>query len=148
MTMRLLLAIDHHESGRAAVDEVIRLAAPSASDVSVLHVREVPSSLGIAPLESAVEAQGLVDAAVDRLRAAGIAADGDVVSAHVSCVAQLIVDEASQRGCHAIVLGSLRRRGLPSALVHRMRARSIRLSPLPVVITPPARSAVASPVGA
>jgi len=95
-----------------------------------------------------VEAQGLVDAAVDRLRAAGIAADGDVVSAHVSCVAQLIVDEASKRGCHAIVLGSLRRRGLPSALVHRMRARIIRLSPLPVVITPPARSAVASTVGA
>jgi nucleotide-binding universal stress UspA family protein len=76
MTMRLLLAIDHHESGRAAVDE------------------------------------------------------------------------ASKRGCHAIVLGSLRRRGLPSALVHRMRARIIRLSPLPVVITPPARSAVASTVGA
>jgi hypothetical protein len=64
MRNKLLLALDQFEPGQAAVAFTIGLAARLKSDVYVLHVREVPSSLGIAPLESAAEAQGLVADAV------------------------------------------------------------------------------------
>jgi nucleotide-binding universal stress UspA family protein len=138
-----LLAIDQFESGQAAVDFTIGLAARSKSDVYVLHVREVPASLGIAPLESAAEAQQLVDEAVQRLQTAGIAAEGEARSEHVSWVAQLIVEEASKRQCSAIILGSLRLRGLHSAMGHRTRERVLKMSPLPVIVASPARCAKA-----
>lgn len=139
MKDRILLAIDQFEPGQAAVDFTIRIATKSKADVLVFHVREVPSSLGIAPLESPGEAQELVGLAVQRLLAAGIAAEGDTCSDHVSCVARLIVNEATGRHCDAIILGSLRRRGIQSVMGHRTRERVLKMSPLPVLVTPPAR---------
>jgi hypothetical protein len=47
MGNRLLLAIDQHAPGQAAVDFTVDLASMSRSDVYVFHVREVPSSLGV-----------------------------------------------------------------------------------------------------
>ena len=141
MGFKLLLAIDQFEPGQAAVDFTIGLAARSRSEVYVFHVRDVPSSLGMAPLESEAEAQVLVDEAVYRLQAAGIAAEGGIRSDHGSCVAPLIVEEASTRHCSAIVLGSLRLRGLQSKMGRRTRERVLRMSPLPVIVTPPARGA-------
>ena len=55
MGNKLLLAVDQFEPGRAAVNFTIGLAARLKSDVQVLHVRELPTSLGIPPLESAGE---------------------------------------------------------------------------------------------
>ena len=141
MKVRILLAIDQFESGQSAVDFTIALATKSKADVLVFHVREVPSSLGIAPLESPGEAQELVGLAVERLLVAGIAAEGDTCSDHVSCVASRIVNEATGRHCDAIILGSLRRRGIQSVMGHRTRERVLKMSPLPVLVTPPARRA-------
>jgi len=141
MRIKLVLALDQFEPGQAAVAFTIGLAARLKSDVYVLHVREVPSSLGIAPLESAAEAQGLVADAVHRLQTAGVAAEGEACSEHVSCIARLIVEEASKRHCSAIILGSLRLKGLQSAMGHRTRERVLKMSPLPVFVSPPARDA-------
>ena len=63
MRSKLLLAVDQFEPGQAAVDFTIGLAAQSKADVQVLHVRELPTSLRVPPLESAGEAQILVSPA-------------------------------------------------------------------------------------
>ncbi len=138
MRNRLLLAIDQFEPGQAALDYTIGLAATSKSDVEVLHVRELPASLRVPPLETTAEAEVLVEETVRRLQTAGIAASGAVCSAREHQVARRIVDEASSRRCDAIVLGSLRRRGLRSMMGQGTRERVLRMSPLPVVVTPPA----------
>jgi nucleotide-binding universal stress UspA family protein len=138
MRGKLLLALDQFEPGQAAVDFTIGLATMSRSDVQVLHVRELPASLRVPPLESATEARVLVEETVDRLQTAGIAADGTACAERERNVARRIVDEAAEQRCSAIVLGSLRLRGLQSLLGHGIRERVLRLSPLPVIVTPPA----------
>jgi len=138
MGNRLLLAIDQYAPGQAAVDFTVDLASMSKSDVYVFHVREVPSSLGVFSLESAAEAQVLVEETVRRLQSAGIAAEGEACSEHRSRVALLIVEEALKRKCNAIVLGSLRLQGLQSMIGHGTRERVLKMSSLPVIITPPA----------
>ena len=138
MGAKLLLAIDQYSPGQAAVDFTIDLASTSDWGVHVFHVREVPSSLGVFPLESADEADVLVEESVNRLESAGITAEGAVCSEHKSRVALLIVEEALKRKCNAIVLGSLRLRGLQSMIGHGTRERVLKMSSLPVIVTPPA----------
>jgi nucleotide-binding universal stress UspA family protein len=137
MRSRLLLAIDQCEPGQAAVDFAIGLAATSKSDVQVLHVRELSNSLRVPPLESAAEARVLVEETVHRLQTAGIAAEGETCSERESNVARRIVEEAARRRCNAIVLGSLRLRGLRSIMGHGTRERVLKMSPLPVIVAPP-----------
>jgi nucleotide-binding universal stress UspA family protein len=141
MRSRLLLAIDQFEPGQAAVDFTIGFAATSKSEVQVLHVRELHSSLRVPPLESMAEAQVLVEESVRRLQTAGIAADGEAWSVRETHVAQRIVEEASKWRCDAIVVGSLRRRGLQSMMGRGTRERILKMSPLPVIVTPPALGA-------
>jgi nucleotide-binding universal stress UspA family protein len=138
MRNRLLLAIDQFEPGQAAVDFTIGLAATSKADVRVVHVRELPASLRIRPLESASDAGVLVEETVRRLQTAGIAAEGCAYSDRETRVAHRIVEEASREGCDAIVLGSLRRRGFPRVLGQGTRERVLKMSSLPVIVTPPA----------
>jgi nucleotide-binding universal stress UspA family protein len=137
MRSRLLLAIDQTEPGQAALDFTIGLAATSKSNVQVLHVRELSNSLRVPPLESAAEAQVFVEETVHRLQSAGIPAEGETCSERESNVARRIVEEASRRGCNAIVLGSLRLRGLSSIMGHGTRERILKMSPLPVIVAPP-----------
>ena len=73
---RLLLAIDQFEAGDAAVDFTIGHATQSGADVVVLHVRELPPTLRVPPLESAGAARDLVALTVLRMRDAGVAAAG------------------------------------------------------------------------
>ncbi len=138
MRDRLLLAIDQFDPGRAAVDFTIGLAAKSRADVEVLHVREMPRSIRIPPLETVDEAQHIVDETIERMRCAGIEADGRVRSDREDNVAGRIVRESAERRCDAIILGSQRLRGLHSILGHGVRERVLKLSPLPVIVTPTA----------
>ena len=135
---KLLLAIDQFETGQAAADFTIGLTAATGAEVQVIHVREVPASLRIPPLETIADARVLVDETVQRMQRAGIHAEGEVCSDRETHVAQRIVDEASQRGCDAIVLGSQRRRGLGSLLGNGIRQRVLKRSSLPVILAPPA----------
>jgi len=138
MRGKLLLALDRFEPGQAAADFTVGLATMSRSDVQVLHVRELPASLQIPPLESATEAEVLVEETVRRLQTAGIAAEGTACADREANVARRIVDGAAGRRCSAIVLGSLRLKRFRSWMGHGTRERVLRLSPLPVIVTPPA----------
>ena len=113
---RLLLALDQFDAGEAAVDFTIGHAAPCGAEVTVLHVREVPPTVRIPPLESTAAARDLVEQAVLRLRGAGVPATGIVLSAREDTVAKAIVEVATDELCDGIVLGSLRHRGHPQAV--------------------------------
>src|SRR5664280_1669611 len=64
---------------------------------------------------------------------------GDPLGVHFSWgVSLLIVEAALKRKCNAIVLGSLRLRGLQSMIGHGTRERVLKMSSLPVIVTPPA----------
>ena len=134
---RLLLAIDQFEAGDAAIDFTIGHAAQCGADVVVLHVRELPPTLRVPPLESAGAARDLVELTVLRMRDAGVAATGLVVSAREDTVAGRIVEVAVDERCTGIVLGSCRLRGLRRLAGTRVRERVVRTSHLPVIVAPP-----------
>ena len=134
----LLLAIDQFGTGQAAIDFTIGLAAKSRADVTVFHVRELSRPLRVPPLETLENAQLLVDDAVLRIQLAGIAAQGHLCSAREEDVARRIVEQASLQKCDAIVLGSLRLRGLHRVGGRGVRERVLQHSSLPVIVTPAA----------
>ncbi len=136
MWKRLLLAIDQAVSGQAALDFTTGLAAGCGADVRVFHVREVSRSLRVPPLETVADAEELVDEALLHLQRRGVVAEGRHVTEPGWHVAAQIAGEASRWGCDAIVLGSLRLRGLERISGGGVRERVVRLSPLPVVVAP------------
>ncbi len=136
----LLLAIDQFDSGQAAIDFTIGFAGRSRSDVRIFHVRELSRFLRVPPMETAVQAEVLVDEAVQRLETAGVKAEGRVRSGRENDIGNLIVEEASVARCDAIVLGSLRLRGAQRIAGHGVRECVVQRSSLPVIITPTALS--------
>jgi len=134
---RLLLAVDQFEAGDAAVDFTIGHATQGRAEVVVLHVRELPTSLRVPPLESAAGARDLVELTVRRLRGAGVPASGVVCPAREDAVARRIVEVAADERCTGIVLGSRRLRGIGRLTGTRVRERVVRTSHLPVIVAPP-----------
>lgn len=132
----LLLAIDQFDSGQTAVDFTTGFAARSAADVRVFHVRELPRSIRIPPLETVAEAQLLVDEALWHLRSAGAIAEGRQSAAREGDVAARIVEESARWQCESIILGSRRLRGIGRISGSGVRERVLRSSPLPVIVAP------------
>jgi len=135
---QLLLAIDQSEAGQAAVDFTIGFAARSRAHVTVLHVRELPSSMRVPPLESSDEARALVEESVARINEAGVPAEGMIYTTREPNVAKCIVETADELGCGGIVLGSHRLRGIHRLVGRKVREQAVRLSNLPIVVAPPA----------
>ena len=135
---QLLLAVDQSEAGQAAVDFTIGFAARSRAHVTVLHVRELPSSMRVPPLESVDEARALVEESVARINEAGIPAEGMIYTTREPNVAKCIVETADECGCSGIVLGSHRLRGIRRLAGRKVREQAMRLSALPVLVAPPA----------
>jgi len=134
---RLLLAIDRAEAGEAAVDYTIGHAAQYGAEVVVLHVRAMPPSLRVPPLDTVDAARELVTAALLQMRDAGVHGSGLVTTAREDTVAERIVQIATDERCDAIILGSRRTRGLRRLSGTRLRERVVRISHLPVIVAPP-----------
>ena len=105
---RILFAVNASEHSAAAVPVVVAVAAASHADVRVLHVwspndarlgrhHEVPGVL---------QESALVDAIVDRLKAAGIFADAESSAAMSDQVASTIRDRADWYDADLIAIGN------------------------------------------
>jgi nucleotide-binding universal stress UspA family protein len=105
---KILLATDGSEQCQAAVDATIELACFSSAKVRVLHVwnLEVHHRDGHWDVEVRSEAQQLVDAAVSRLQAAGLDADGEIYRADSHHVASAIAIVARGFSADLVVVGS------------------------------------------
>lgn len=147
MFKSLLIATDGSELGDKAVAAGIELAKVHGSKILVLTSTDpVTTSLGaggfgsidaasiIAQLEEdyAAEAKKLLDAAREKLAAAGIAAETLHVPRHRP--ADAILDTAAARGIDTIVMGSHGRRGLGRLLLGSQASEVLARSSVPVLI--------------
>jgi nucleotide-binding universal stress UspA family protein len=136
MFTRLLLAIDDSPGSEVATAFATALAQHHAASVHVFHVNEhLVGGRGLT-LHTRAEATDLLTGAVEQLRAAGVAASGSSVAASYREVAGCIAAAARDRSVDAIVLGSQRRRRLGRLISPNVRARTTRLSALPVITAP------------
>jgi nucleotide-binding universal stress UspA family protein len=136
MFTRLLLAIDDSAGSELATAFATALARHHGASVHVFHVNEyLVGGRGIT-LRTRDEATDLLTGAVAQLRAAGVTTTGSAVAGTYREVASRIAAAARVRGVDAIVLGSERHRRLGRLFSPQVRARTIRLTSLPVITTP------------
>jgi len=136
MFTRLLLAIDDSPGSDVAVAFAGALARHHQASVHVFHVNEYLVGGRGVTLRSHAEAAELLTGAVAQLRGAGVRVTGSSVDATCREVADRIATAAQTRGADAIVLGSERHRRLGRLFSPNVRARTIRLTSLPVVTAP------------
>ena len=111
-------------------------AQRSSASVHVLYVNErLIGGRGLTLL-TRDEATSLVTGAVLQLRSAGVEATGTAQVASHRAVPSCIATMAHGRGCDAIVLGSHRRRSAARLFSGRVRARTLRLTSLPILTAP------------
>lgn len=136
MFQRLLLAIDDSPSSELALAFTSALATRCSASVHVFHVNELQVGGQGAALHTRAESAQLVSEAVELLQGLGIQASGSVCVASYRHVAKRIVASAADCGADAIVLGSRRKRGYKRLFSARVRERTTRLTPLPVLAAP------------
>ena len=107
---RVVLATDGSEEADAAVDATIGLVRDSYSsaEVRVVHVwnLEVHHHHGYWDVEVRSEAEKLVSATVERLKAAGVRADSEILRADSDHVADAVALAAREFVADLVVLGS------------------------------------------
>jgi nucleotide-binding universal stress UspA family protein len=146
-TTRFLVAIDGSPAATAAVDEALKLAAATGSDVRFVHA-SAPLAEDLfdrfpeaGPPRDAILAQDAVlkDAA-DRAAAKGVTAELEVISdAHASTadLAATISGIADGIGASMIVVGSRGRSTLEAGLLGSVSHSLIRWSSVPILIVNP-----------
>jgi nucleotide-binding universal stress UspA family protein len=136
MFTRLLLAIDDSEGSEVATAFAGALARHHGASVHVFHVNEYLVGGRGVTLRTQAEATDLLTGVVAQLRAAGVTSTGSAVSATYREVAGRIAAVAHRRSVDAIVLGSERHRRLGRLFSPQVRARTTRLTSLPVITAP------------
>jgi ACDE family multidrug resistance protein len=143
---RVLVAVESSADAGRVVEAAIEEARRRHVAVDLIHVRETHVVADDAiELESQTDAERLLAAQLQTLRDAGIEADGAVVSnvgRHVD-VGRRIIEFATRRDAHLIVLGPRRHRGLAESLVGDVTAEIVRHAPADVLIVAPRQSEAA-----
>ena len=134
---KILVAVDHSEPSDRALLAARELALLSKGEVWVLHLREreIATKTGVVLTdETADEASAAVEAAVDKLTAAGVKAHGDVGHTIFGYAARSIVDDAIDRDVDVIVMGSRGRGDLAGLVLGSTAHKVIHLADRPVLI--------------
>jgi nucleotide-binding universal stress UspA family protein len=148
----ILCCTDLAETSRPALQEALRMADALGVPLTVLHVCPLPYP---APgyLSLAVEDADLLDLAGERVRRAAETSLTALVSdakaslhlEHVAThpvvreglAAEMIVEEAENRGAELIVVGTHARTGLPRLLLGSVAERVMRTATRPVLTVAP-----------
>jgi len=134
---KILVAVDHSEPSDRALLAARGLALLSKGEVWVLHLREreIATKTGVVLTdETADEASAAVEAAVDKLTAAGVKAHGDVGHTIFGYAARSIVDDAVDRDVDVIVMGSRGRGDLAGLVLGSTAHKVIHLTDRPILI--------------
>lgn len=104
----IVLATDGSEQADAAVGVAASFAEISDASVHVVHVwnLEVHHRHGVWDVETRSEAERLITDTVKRLRARGVEADGDIVRADKTHVADAVAEAARRFSADLLVVGS------------------------------------------
>jgi nucleotide-binding universal stress UspA family protein len=145
---RVLLGTDTSQEADAAVDATIALVRNShlSADVRVVHVwnLEVHHPHGYWDIEVISEAEKLVGTTVERLKAAGLRADGEILRADSDHVADAIVRAAREFAADLVVVGSRGLSDWQSMFRHSVSHQVLSAVDCPVLIV---RGNTQSPTG-
>jgi nucleotide-binding universal stress UspA family protein len=138
----LLVAVDGSESSLHAADLAIRLASDENAPLTFVHAVHWAPPVSSADFDlsgeiiTTLRADGreLLDRALQRARAAGIACSGKIVEA---TPAAGILDSAKDAGVDMIVMGSHGHSGIARALLGSVAESVLRDSVIPVLVVPP-----------
>jgi nucleotide-binding universal stress UspA family protein len=143
MYQRILVPIDGSATAERGLDEAIELAKLCRSSLVLLSVTEVyPVMMEMATattweqITGDLRAQGqrVLDQARERVIAQGIACEAHLEDAAAARVCDVIVDQARDRACNLIVMGTHGRRGVSHALIGSDAERVLRMAPVPVLL--------------
>ncbi|WP_225850729.1 universal stress protein [Streptomyces sp. HPF1205] len=140
MFKNILAAVDGTAHGAAVLDAAAALAQQTAGTVHVIHIR--PSQVvsggltggAIVTAEESAEGRKVVDDALDKLRAEGITADGEVDEGLREDLAGILVERAQALGSDLIAVGPGHYHGI-SALLHTSVSNGVaRTAPVSVLL--------------
>ena len=134
---KILVAVDRSETSDRALLAARDLALLSNGEVWVLHLRErelMTKTSVVLSDETEREAMAMVEAAVDKLTAAGVKAHGDVGTTLFGYAARSIVDDAKEHDVDVIVMGSRGRSDLAGFILGSTAHKVIHLTDRPVLI--------------
>ena len=136
MFKTIALAVDGSDHAHRAVPIAAELARLAGGKVIVLHVREHDRARGqVWDLETEEEAQAVVKHALDDIKKAGAAAEGDVIRTVHGKVAEALVESAREHKADTIVVGSRGLNDLEGLVLGSVAHKIIHLSDTPVVVT-------------
>lgn len=143
MYKRILVPIDGSETAGRGLKEAVALAKLCRASIVLLHVIEVyPVMMEMATattweqITTDLRAQGqrLLDQAHQGVAAEGVACESRLEDAAAARVCDVIVEQARERGCDLIVMGTHGRRGVSHALIGSDAERVLRMAPVPVLL--------------
>jgi nucleotide-binding universal stress UspA family protein len=135
MYERILVAIDDSEVAQQALVAAQELAILSSGEVWVIHVREGDPSKHASPTaHTSRDAHAMVDAAVEKLVAAGVTAHAEVSFNLYDYAAREIIYSAQAHDVGVIVMGCRGRSDLAGLLAGSTAHKVIHLADRPVVV--------------
>lgn len=138
--MKFLIPVDGSEPSDNAVRHLIRLARElEAVEIHLLNVRDPVAAWEVRRFlteeeigqTQRAEGENELQSARALLDAAGLAYTAEV---SIGPVAQTIADQAAERGCDAILMGSHGRGGLANLLLGSVATKVVHLTPVPVTL--------------
>ena len=143
MYSRILVPIDGSATAQRGLKEALGLAKACDASVVLLHVVEAyPMMMEMATATTweqvttdlRAHGQRVLEQAHQAALAAGIACEARLEDAAAARVCDVVVEQARERRCDLIVMGTHGRRGVAHALVGSDAERVIRMSPVPVLL--------------
>ena len=140
MSNTILLAVDTTSHTEAAADLASSLASGTGDRVVVLHVHEFAiGRFGRIQVDCADgDGEKVVSELVDRLRAGGVTAEGDIRKTPVGHIARTIAGVADELDARMIVVGSGGTHDVPRLPFGSVSLRLLHLAARPVLIVPKA----------
>lgn len=135
----LLVAVDGSPPSDKGLAEAIRIARAEGAHLRVLHVVDelLPAvTSGADGVIDFVRQAGreIIRDALAKARAAGVAADGDVIECLGQRTAAILVEEAERTGAGLIVLGTHGRRGVRRIVMGSDAEDVVRTATVPVLV--------------
>jgi nucleotide-binding universal stress UspA family protein len=137
MFQRILVAVDPSPARHSAVRLAGEMARVAGADVRVLHVAASAVNLAtVVRLEDDAQAQAVLDESVAALRDRGIKAEGILVSALTTQVADTISTTAEEFGADLIVLSPHHRSALEALFDPRVSDAVAHASRTAILLAP------------
>jgi nucleotide-binding universal stress UspA family protein len=143
MYQKILVPIDGSKTSARGLDEALKLAKALGSSIRLIHV--VNELMIVATYEGTVYSGELVEAlresgkkilaqAQDKVAAAGVSAQSELLEAHGGQAGAAIVNDAIQSKADLIVLGTHGRRGLSRLVMGSDAEQVVRQASVPVLL--------------